>query len=365
MRMKRSRDARASAASSAAPPPLRVAIVGAGAIGSDKAVEHFGTSTGTVIVYCVDKSHSAAIALKKACGGNVKTSCELDQTVLDAVDIVYIATPPHSHKELALRALNAGRHVLLEKPLAACGADADAIVAAAENATACVLGVNIGMRWNRAVHELRKRLASSRPAEGRLSLNFAKWPREWQQSEWVAHRDQGGPLREVGTHFLFALQELFGRHCVKRVKARVVYDHDDDALAETAAEGTLELTDGLAIQMSLRTDGSGLAAANGTDAHELRFSFPAEADGRAKQLVLEDFTRLRQDQDINGPSRTIVADGGYGETECIEGLVERIRGGGKADGVISAAEARDAQSVLDALLASGDEWVDVQYKTKR
>ena len=64
--------------------------------------------------------------------------------VLAAVDAVYIGTTPSSHAQLTLEALAAGKHVLLEKPLAALASDADVIVAASERAQTKV-GLNIGM----------------------------------------------------------------------------------------------------------------------------------------------------------------------------------------------------------------------------
>ena len=126
---------------------------------------------------------------------------------LDSCDIVYIGTPPSSHAQLACEALEAGKSVLLEKPLAATPADADAIVAAAERAgqRGQALGLDIGMRWNPAIAELR-RLAVSEGALGsltgcRLTLAFKQWPRDWQVQPWVAGRAEGGPLREVRTGY--------------------------------------------------------------------------------------------------------------------------------------------------------------------
>ncbi len=55
------------------------------------------------------------------------------------VDAVVIATPPSTHAQLAIEALSAGKHVLVEKPLATSTADADAIIAAAERAGRCLM----------------------------------------------------------------------------------------------------------------------------------------------------------------------------------------------------------------------------------
>jgi predicted dehydrogenase len=124
--------------------------------------------------------------------------------VISMCDAVYIGTTPGAHAPLVLEALKAGKHVLLEKPLAATPEDADAIVDAAEAAAGLHIGMDIGMRWNPALRELR-RLAVAEKAIGalksaQLSMHYTMWPREWQIQPWCAARAEGGPLREVGTH---------------------------------------------------------------------------------------------------------------------------------------------------------------------
>jgi predicted dehydrogenase len=50
----------------------------------------------------------------------------------DAIDVVYVITPNSLHRELVVRALEAGKHVMVEKPMATSAADAEAMIAAAE-----------------------------------------------------------------------------------------------------------------------------------------------------------------------------------------------------------------------------------------
>jgi len=56
----------------------------------------------------------------------------LSEEILAGCDAVYIGTPLSSHSALVIAAISAGKHVLLEKPLAGTLSDANAIVAAAE-----------------------------------------------------------------------------------------------------------------------------------------------------------------------------------------------------------------------------------------
>ena len=373
-------------------PLLRVAVVGAGSIGREFALHHFGDATGTVVAAVVDRDWERAKRLA-ADVGSVQAGAAVENgggtryraapaetrgrpvasstrlaPVLSDCDVVYIGTTPGAHAPLVVEALAAGKHVLLEKPLAAVPADADAIVAAAEAARARGqhLGMNIGMRWNPGLHELRRLALGPERALGalasaRLSMHYRQWPREWQVQPWCAARAQGGPLREVGTHFFFGLMELFGHGCVRRVRATVTYpDGPDGTAAEASATGVLELQDGLEVALSVRTDAREAEA----DLYEL------ELVGELGSLLLEDFTELRR----TAPAQQagwVVRHGSYGRVECVKELVAAARatataaagaGTGEVSAGVTAREGRNAQRLLDAVLSSGGEWLDVCYE---
>jgi predicted dehydrogenase len=64
----------------------------------------------------------------------VHTSADFDEVLADpTVDAVSIATPPATHYPLAKRALESGKHVLVEKPLATCTAEAEELLELAES----------------------------------------------------------------------------------------------------------------------------------------------------------------------------------------------------------------------------------------
>ena len=84
----------------------------------------------------------------------VESTAERIDQVLDRVDAVLVATPPASHVDVAMRALTAGKHVLVEKPLATSVKDAEALVsAAAVNNVHLVVGHTF--EYNAAVRQLR------------------------------------------------------------------------------------------------------------------------------------------------------------------------------------------------------------------
>jgi predicted dehydrogenase len=74
-----------------------------------------------------------------------------------AVDLVSICTPPFEHAKIAIAALDAGKHVIVEKPMAASLEECDAIIAAAEK-SGSVLSVIAQNRFRDEVYKLKQTL---------------------------------------------------------------------------------------------------------------------------------------------------------------------------------------------------------------
>jgi predicted dehydrogenase len=109
--------------------PIGVAVIGAGYWGPNL-VRNFRASASWDVVAVCDRDQSRAA--KIAAGlSDVETSVE---SVLDREDVqaVAIATPAATHLSIALAAIAAGKHVLVEKPLADGHVDAEDMVAAAQ-----------------------------------------------------------------------------------------------------------------------------------------------------------------------------------------------------------------------------------------
>src|SRR5512133_2429310 len=110
---------------------VRVAVVGAGAWGINH-VRAMSRTPGAELVMVADTS-AAARERAQAIVPGVRLAGELGQVLaVPDVDAVVLATPAKQHAEQARMALNAGKHVLVEKPLALCVADAHAVVSAAD-----------------------------------------------------------------------------------------------------------------------------------------------------------------------------------------------------------------------------------------
>lgn len=112
---------------------INVALIGAGGI-ARRHTEALRGLEGVRVVAVVDVDRDRAEALAAACGAQAYTdlgACLGDTSPLHAA---YVLTPPTTHRELALQAMRAGLHVLVEKPIAVELTDGQAMVAAAREA---------------------------------------------------------------------------------------------------------------------------------------------------------------------------------------------------------------------------------------
>lgn len=123
---------------------VKLGIVGAGIWGSTHALALSTHPRGTLALIC-DRDEGRARTLAERYGCAWTTS--LEELAASDVDAVTIATPDHLHMAPALAMLRAGKHVLVEKPLATSVGEALAIVEAAERAEVKLM-VDFHARWN-------------------------------------------------------------------------------------------------------------------------------------------------------------------------------------------------------------------------
>jgi len=107
---------------------LSLGIIGAGSIGTVHALAAVRNAMRVAAVWDIDCPKAATLAAKAP---GARAACDLDDLLADPrVNAVIVATPNDTHAEIACRAIAAGKHVLLEKPMATSLAECDAIMAA-------------------------------------------------------------------------------------------------------------------------------------------------------------------------------------------------------------------------------------------
>jgi predicted dehydrogenase len=151
------------------------------------------------------------------------------------IDAVYIATPANVHREQAMAAMQAGKHVLCEKPLGMTVAEAEEMSAAAAR-LGLRLGTALMMRFHAQHRAARDLIAAGRigtPVYARAQLSCWYPPLEgaWRQDPRTGG---GGSLIDMGGHCLDLLEMLLGPvasvSCVVRNTVHA-YPSEDSAVA--------------------------------------------------------------------------------------------------------------------------------------
>lgn len=189
---------------------LRVGIIGAGYIAGWHA-DAIGATPGARLVAVCDPARDAAETLAASHG--IAAFTDLDQMIAAQVcDVVHVLTPPNLHCDLAVKCLNAGLHVMVEKPVALSLAELDRMAAAA-TASGRQLGAChnfLGLpAWQRLKAQLRGGdlgLVSSAQINWALPLVPL---RSGPYSLWMLRQTQN-LLMELGPHPFSMACDLFG-----------------------------------------------------------------------------------------------------------------------------------------------------------
>lgn len=183
---------------------LRIGLIGTGGIARDKHIPGWQSVPQAEIVALADQSAAALQAASAACVSAPTTHTDY-RAVLDdpRVNVVDICAPSALHAQITIEALSAGKHVLCEKPMATCRADAAAMLEALGK-TDRRLMVAQHMRVDPSVRRLRRALA--RTPLGEVYYARAQWLRRRRLPGRPTFTQKvlsgGGPLYDLGVHML-------------------------------------------------------------------------------------------------------------------------------------------------------------------
>jgi predicted dehydrogenase len=192
--------------------PLRIALVGCGAIGQlrAEAVARLGGSRAFRLSVVSDIDANRGRALAERFGASFTS--DWHAALRDAVDAVIISTPPPLHAEMCVKALERGKHVLCEKPLARNPAECRRIIDAATNA-GCHLATGFNYRFYPAILTARQTLDSGRIGELDHIRSYAGHPGGSEFTHpWVHDVNVmgGGALVDNGIHILDLTRYFLG-----------------------------------------------------------------------------------------------------------------------------------------------------------
>jgi predicted dehydrogenase len=186
----------------------------------------------------------------------------------DDIDVVDVCTPGDSHAEIAIAALEAGKHVVCEKPLANTVGEARAMVAAAEAARIAGVRSMCGFNYRRvpAVTYLRQLVAAGRLGEIRhvRAVYLQDWIVDPQfPLVWRLQRDKAGSgaLGDIGAHIVDLTQYVTGQLVsgVSALTETFIRERPLPAAASGAAAGTGQVTVDDAALFLARLSGGAVA----------------------------------------------------------------------------------------------------------
>lgn len=165
---------------------------------------------------------------------------------LPGVDGVLVSLPTQDHAEAAIRALGAGRHVYLEKPIALDLDEADRVMAARKSSSPQVVAMmGFNYRRNPIVERAAAQLRNG--ALGDVHSARTVFTSSLPVAGWRARRDQGGGvLLDLASHHVDLVRHLLGQE-VESVFARVRSRQTED----DSATLDIRMRDGCSIQTAV------------------------------------------------------------------------------------------------------------------
>ena len=225
---------------------MNIAILGTGRIADGQLAPALGQVEGARLwsVLSRDAQRGREFAERHGARAAIPVHTDLDSLLADAdLDAVLIASPDKLHAPQCMAAARAGKHVLMEKPMATDVAEAEAMVEACDKA-GVILAIAYHMRWHAGHRQLAAAVHAGRL--GTLRHMRAQWTFLADSDEnWRASSEVGRwwGLAGVGTHCLDQVRWLMVPSCgeivvQKNLISRKVWKgpHDETALLSLGFE---------------------------------------------------------------------------------------------------------------------------------
>ena len=195
-----------------------IGLVGAGGMGKSLVLEA-NQIEGVKVVFVSDLDEDRARSLAE----EVNASYTLDYHRLlcdDRIHAVFVASPPFLHATISIDAMNSGKHVFCEKPMATTLKDCDAMIKTAEQ-NQVNLGVGLVCRFH-ATHSKVREIVVSEQLGKPISMHVHRIGGPWKggsyHTDWRMQREKcGGFLMEVNAHEIDFMRWTCGE--IKKVYA--------------------------------------------------------------------------------------------------------------------------------------------------
>ncbi|MBT2690672.1 Gfo/Idh/MocA family oxidoreductase [Bacillus sp. ISL-47] len=296
---------------------IRIGIIGCGSIAKHRHMPEYHANSGTVIAAVCDIAEERAQGFAELY--QAKGYTDYEELLADAdVDAVSVCTPNYLHAPISVAALNAGKHVLCEKPMATSKEEAlEMIEAAHKNEKKLMIAHNQRFVLS---HKKAKELIERGEAGKIFSFRTAfghGGPEGWSadgKDSWFFKKDQAfiGAMGDLGVHKTDLLRYVLGEEFA-----------EVGAFVETSAKKNADVEDTAACVLKTESGVIGTLAAS--------WSYVSKEDNST--IIYGEKAILRLEDD---PINSLIVQYANGETVKYElgGIQTNDEGGQKSSGVI-------------------------------
>jgi predicted dehydrogenase len=352
--------------------PLRVGVIGLGWAGQQH-MAAYDALDNVELVAIAGMEAGPRAELATQFGVKRTHSDWRDLLTAGGLDAVSVAVPTFLHAPISIAALEAGIHVLCEKPIARDGTEAEAMVAAAQT-SGRVLEIAFNHRRRGDIEALKAAVDAG--AIGRPYHARANWMRRSgipALGSWFTNREQagGGPLIDLGVHVLDFALHLLGE---PRVLAASCVTHaafgprglGGSNYGSQIVDSAYEVEDFASVLLRLEGGGS-LMLETSWAAHRPNgdeFGITIYGDDGGAELRVVDYAPVGELSLFGGSAEeptdsTPAADEGRGHDAVVETFIEHVSNPGEwaaHNGALALGRAR----LIDACYASAELGAEVR-----
>ncbi len=195
---------------------IKWGVIGCGGIADRRTLPGMMLASNAELIAVMDANKAAADACKEKYNAKYAFDKMEDVLAIDEIQAVYIASPVFCHKEQAMAAADAGKDILIEKPVGLTAAEAEEIAAYCEK-KGVKLGVGFMMRFH-AYHQAMHDIVSSGKigeivsARAQLTCWYPEMENCWRQDMKLSG---GGAMMDMGVHCVDLIRYITGLEVVE------------------------------------------------------------------------------------------------------------------------------------------------------
>ncbi len=335
---------------------IKWGVIGCGGIADRRTLPGMMLADNAELIAVMDANQAAAEGCKEKYQAKYAFDNIQDLLALDEIEAVYIASPVFCHKEQAMAAADAGKDILIEKPVGLTSEEAEEIAAYCEK-KGVKLGVGFMMRFHAYHQKMREIVQGGKigdivSARAQLTCWYPKMENCWRQDIKLSG---GGAMMDMGVHCVDLIRYITGMEVTEA--AGLVGNQVFDYSVEDAGAVIMRLSNGAVAYVDANFNIPDAAAKCKIEFYGTKGSIFAEGtisqvEGGEIEVLCAD-SSLGYDANQNRESvvpMEIAVTFGNMYTKEIEGFGRAVAGEGEVP--VTAADAIASQKVIEAAYTS-------------